>query len=97
MDLVTPSYRAASRLACALPGPLVEAVAPALGSLAALRDTDRRRMVERHQRRVDPSLSGPALAARVRAVYRSYARYYGESFRLPSVGAEELDARLTYE
>jgi lauroyl/myristoyl acyltransferase len=97
VDLVTPSYRAASRLACALPGPLVEAVAPALGSLAALRDTDRRRMVERHQRRVDPSLSGPALAARVRAVYRSYARYYGESFRLPSVSAEELDARLTYE
>src|SRR5690606_34202310 len=97
VDLVTPSYRAASRLACALPGPLVEAVAPALGSLAALRDTDRRRMVERHQRRVDPSLSGRALAARVRAVYRSYARYYGESFRLPSVSAEELDARLTYE
>ncbi|HLT69325.1 MAG TPA: phosphatidylinositol mannoside acyltransferase [Acidimicrobiales bacterium] len=97
MDLVTPAYRAASTLACALPGPLVEGVAPSLGSLVARRDTARRRMVERHQRRVDPTLSGPALAARVRDVYRSYARYYGESFRLPSVGPEELDERLTYE
>jgi KDO2-lipid IV(A) lauroyltransferase len=54
-------------------------------------------MVERHQRRVDPSLTGPQLRERVREVYRSYGRYYGESFRLPSVSPHDLDARMTYE
>ena len=33
----------------------------------------------------------------MRAVYRSYGRYYGESFRLPSVDPIELDDRFTYE
>src|SRR5690606_3072520 len=56
-----------------------------------------RAMVERHQRRVEPGLAGDALRRRVRQVYRSYGRYYGESFRLPSVGPDELDARMTYE
>jgi KDO2-lipid IV(A) lauroyltransferase len=34
---------------------------------------------------------------RVREVYRSYGRYYGDSFRLPGVSPAELDARLTYD
>ena len=54
-------------------------------------------MVERHQRRIDPGLAGPALRQRVREVYRSYGRYYGDSFRLPGVSPAELDARLTYD
>ena len=54
-------------------------------------------MVERHQRRIDPGLAGPALRQRVRDVYRSYGRYYGDSFRLPGVSPAELDARLTYD
>lgn len=94
MDLVTPAYRAAATLAQHLPRPLVEGVAPQLAGLWAWRPSDRRRMVERHQRRVDPGLTGDALRRRVAAVYRSYGRYYGESFRLPSVGADELDRRL---
>ena len=97
MDLVTPAYRGASALARALPGRLVEAAAPELGGLAALVSAERRAMVERHQRRVDPGLSGAELRARVRAVFRSYGRYYGESFRLPTVCPDELDARMSYE
>ena len=54
-------------------------------------------MVERHQRRVDPGLRGAALRRRVQEVYASYGRYYTESFRLPAIGPDELDARMSYE
>lgn len=97
MDLVTPAYRGAAALAQRLPGGLLEAVVPQAAVLAAIPSRGRRTMVERHQRRVDPGLHGDALARRVREVYRSYGRYYAESFRLPAIGTEELDARLTYE
>lgn len=97
MDLVTPAYRGASALARWLPAGLVDAGAPRIAGLMARRDSARRAMVERHQRRVDPSLTGPQLRERVREVFRSYGRYYGESFRLPSVSPRELDARMTYE
>jgi phosphatidylinositol dimannoside acyltransferase len=97
VDLITPAYRSAAALARALPGPAVDLVAPQICAVAALRPGDRRAMVERHQRRVTPGLTGGALRRRVRGVYRSYARYYAESFRLPSVSAEELDDRFTFE
>jgi lauroyl/myristoyl acyltransferase len=97
VDLVTPAYRSASAIAQALPGPVVDLLASGIGAAIALRSSDRRAMVERHQRRVTPGLEGAALRRRVRGVYRSYARYYAESFRLPSVSAEELDDRFTFE
>ncbi len=97
MDLVTPAYRGASTLARLLPAGVVDAGAPQLAALTALRSSERRAMVERHQRRIDPGLAGPAMRQRVREVYRSYGRYYGDSFRLPGVSPAELDARLTYD
>jgi lauroyl/myristoyl acyltransferase len=97
MDFVTPAFRAAAAVAQRVPGTWVDAVAPRVAELTALRASDRRRMVERHQRRVDPTLSEAELRRRVRGVYRSYGRYYGESFRLPSVSAADLDAGLTHE
>jgi lauroyl/myristoyl acyltransferase len=97
MDLVTPAYRGASTLARLLPAGVVDAGAPQLAALTALCSSERRAMVERHQRRIDPGLAGPALRQRVREVYRSYGRYYGDSFRLPGVSPAELDARLTYD
>lgn len=97
MDLVTPAYRGASTLARLLPAGVVDVGAPQVAALTALLSADRRAMVERHQRRIDPGLAGPALRQRVRDVYRSYGRYYGDSFRLPGVSPAELDARLTYD
>ena len=95
MDLLTPAYRGASALAQALPSGVVEGLAPQIAALTTLAPNDRRAMVERHQRRVTPGLAGAALRRRVRAVYRSYGRYYAESFRLPSIGPTELDERLS--
>jgi phosphatidylinositol dimannoside acyltransferase len=97
MDLVTPAYRTAAAVAQALPGPVIDNAAPQLAGLLAWRDSERRRMVERHQLRVDPTLRGDALRCRVQEVFRSYGRYYGESFRLPSVSPAELDARFSYD
>lgn len=97
MDLVTPAYRAAAALARSLPGSVVDTGAPHLAGLMAARASERRAMVERHQRRVEPGLNGEALRRRVREVYRSYGRYYGESFRLPAISPSELDARFSYE
>ena len=86
MDLVTPAYRAASLVAQALPGGVVEAAPAARGGLLAWRPSDRREMVERNLRRVDPGLRGAALRRRVQDVYASYGRYWAESFRLPAIG-----------
>jgi phosphatidylinositol dimannoside acyltransferase len=97
MDVVTPAYRSAYAIAQVLPSSVIDVLAPGVAGLAALRPGDQRAMVERHQRRVDPALGGAELQRRVREVFRSYGRYYGESFRLPTIGAEELDRGLTLE
>jgi KDO2-lipid IV(A) lauroyltransferase len=94
MDLVTPGYRAASVICQKLPRPVIEGAAPWLAGLWSLRPSDRRRMVERHQRRVRPGIDQAGLRRQVRDVYRSYGRYYAESFRLPAVGEAELDRRM---
>jgi KDO2-lipid IV(A) lauroyltransferase len=95
MDVVTPAYRSAYAIAQVLPGSVVDVLAPGVAGLAAFRPGDQRAMVERHQRRVDPGLNGAELQRRVREVFRSYGRYYGESFRLPTIAADELDRGLT--
>jgi KDO2-lipid IV(A) lauroyltransferase len=97
MDVVTPAYRSAAALARLLPRRVIDVMAPSLAGMAALRQGPRRTMVERHQRRVDPGLNGAALRRRVNAVFRSYGRYYGESFRLPVTGVDELDRGLTHD
>jgi lauroyl/myristoyl acyltransferase len=97
MDLVTPAYRGAAVLAQRLPRPVVEGGATQLAGLWSLRPSERRRMVESHQRRVQPQLRGSALRRQVADVYRSYGRYFAESFRLPTISDQELKARLTVE
>ena len=97
MDLITPAYRLAATIAQRLPQRVVEGGGPWVASLFALRPTPKRRMVERHQQRVEPGLEGKALRRRARAVYRSYGRYYAESFRLPATSESELDRRFSSE
>lgn len=97
MDLITPAYQLASTLAQRLPKRVVEGGGPWVAGQFALRPTPKRQMVERHQQRVTPGLHGVALRHRVRDVYRSYGRYYAESFRLPATTEDELDDRFRVE
>jgi phosphatidylinositol dimannoside acyltransferase len=95
--LVTPAYRGTAKLAQTLPRPVVEGLAPRLARAWARKPSEKRRLVERHQRRIEPGLEGVALARRVGQVYASYGRYYAESFRLPAVSVDELDRRITLD
>jgi KDO2-lipid IV(A) lauroyltransferase len=58
----------------------------------------RRKMVERHLRRVHgPDLQGTALRRAARGSFDSYARYWVESFRLPKLSAADVDESFTHE
>ncbi len=51
----------------------------------------------RHLRRVEgPDLVGVALSEQVDAAFASYARYWAESLRLPSLTPVEVDAGMSY-
>jgi KDO2-lipid IV(A) lauroyltransferase len=97
VDLTLPAYQLASALAQRLPRFVVERGGPEVAGLLALRASEKRAMVERHQRRVAPDLTDAQLRRRVRDVYRSYGRYYAESFRLPATSPAELDRRFKVE
>jgi KDO2-lipid IV(A) lauroyltransferase len=59
-----------------------------IGLLAGMRD--KRAVIERHLLRVQPQLRGPELSRAVYAAFDSYARYYVETFRLPSLSRREI-------
>ena len=91
VDAVTiAGYRAGSLIARAL-GPLAGPGAGALSLPASFATPARRRMVERHLRRVDPTLDGLRLRAAVQRSFVSYARYYAESFRLPTMSSASVE------
>lgn len=61
------------------------------GMVLALRRSPRRTIIERNLRRTHgPGLQGRALRRLVRATYASYARYYMESFKLPTLDVDAV-------
>lgn len=92
--LTVAAYRFAAVGARLSPGPLADATASAIGLSLMGVMRSRRSMVERHLRRVDPSLRGVALRRAVQGSFESYARYYVESFRLPTLSREVVAAGL---
>jgi phosphatidylinositol dimannoside acyltransferase len=96
--LAYPAYRTAERLALALPGVAVPWAAAVGASVAVVLMPRRRRMVARHLRRVrGPELRGRPLARSVWQVFRSYAAYWLDTFRVRKLDAHELDARVRPE
>ena len=97
-DTVTVSgYKLGSLAARLLPGPVASAAAQAMGLTFAAGMREKRTMVERHLRRVNPNLRGLALRQAVQQAFDSYARYYVESFRLPSLSSRAVNAGFTLE
>lgn len=78
----------------ATPGPLLDATAPMLGLAFSQAMRSRREMVERHIQRVRGPLEKTELRRAVTAAFESYARYWIESFRLPSLTMTQVDRAI---
>jgi len=95
-DWTVAAYRTGSTLAQKAPGGVVRRGADLAGRWAATRHDERRFLVERHLRRVCPDASDPEIDRLVGESYRSYARYWADSFRLPALSLATLDRGLSY-
>jgi phosphatidylinositol dimannoside acyltransferase len=96
-DVGLTGYRLASFLAQRVPTFVADATASMIGVGMAQAMRDKKAMVERHQRRVDPTLDGVAVHRRVHAAFDSYARYWVETFRLPGLDRTEVAATFTID
>lgn len=87
-------YAAGWRLARVAPGEVATRVFRAGADLAARRDGPRARQLRRNLARVVPDATSAELDALVRNGLRSYARYWQETFTLPSADHDALLDRL---
>jgi len=85
-DAVTLSgYRLGSLVARMMPSPVAAMAASSLGFTASFANLARRQMFQRHMRRVNPRISTAELRLVTQQAFDSYAHYYMESFRLPTL------------
>ncbi len=92
---VVRAYRLAAQLARVVPLRAVPALSWCIGAALARRANPRRLMIERNLVRVRGSSLTPRQRRRfVRASYASYARYYLESFKLPTLGFDAVTHRF---
>ncbi|MGE0881410.1 MAG: phosphatidylinositol mannoside acyltransferase [Acidimicrobiia bacterium] len=94
---IVAAYKGGARAAQLLPRRALPVVEWLGGLLFMVFMRGRRSTVARHLQRVRPELRGAELKRMVRASFRSYAKYYIESFRLPALPIEEVRAGLTHE
>jgi len=95
--LVVGSYKLGSLLSKGIPGFLSGTVGSVIGVPAAIGMRDKRKMVERHMRRVRPQASLVEIRRLTQQVFDSYARYYLESFRLPTLTSQQVASSITVE
>ncbi len=88
-------YKLASFWAQRLPAIVAGPTASMIGFGMAQAMRDKKAMVERHQQRVNPALSGVALRRTIQQAFDSYAHYWVETFRLPGVTKAEVKASFT--
>ncbi len=91
------SYRLGSIAARLMPSPIAAATASSIGFTASLSSPARRQMIQRHLGRVNPNLAGAALRLATQAAFDSYAQYYMESFRLPTLSKRAVDRGFTVD
>jgi phosphatidylinositol dimannoside acyltransferase len=95
--LTVGGFRTGTALARYVPGVVAEGLAAPIGFGASFASVERRAMVERHMRRVNPTWSNVRIRQAVQGAFDSYTRYWIESLRLPSLPARTVAAghRLT--
>ncbi len=74
-----------------MPARLAAGLTTPFGIGANFAGRDRRAMISRHLRRVDPTLTGLRLRRAVQEAFDSYAHYWLESFRLPNLSARTVE------
>jgi phosphatidylinositol dimannoside acyltransferase len=95
-DVVTTNgYKLAALAARLTPGPIAAGLATPFGLGANFASPERRQMIERHLRRVDPTLRGARLRRASQQAFDFYARYWIESFRLPSLSVRAVKRAFT--
>ena len=91
------AYRGGAAAIRRLPVPVTRALSRAAATGAKVASPQRRRIVERNLRRVyGPDFGGAELERSVQQTFESYARYWAESFRLPSLDRGQLEAGFTF-
>jgi len=92
------AYRVGSAVARGLPARVAAPLAGSVGGLLQVAMGGRQRMVRRHlQRAHGGRLSPEELDREVARAFRSYARYWVESFRLPDLSSAEIQAGFVCE
>lgn len=95
---VSAGYRAGYAYSRLVPRALADATGAAASAAAMVASPERRFLVERNLRRVrGPGFEGAALRRAAQQTFRSYARYWIESFRLPGLSPAAVDASFSYE
>ena len=87
-------FRAGVTAAKLTPGLVANGLASPIGLTASFANRERRAMIERHLRRINPSWGPRRLRGAVQAAFDSYARYWIESMRLPGLPAHVVEAGL---
>jgi KDO2-lipid IV(A) lauroyltransferase len=90
--LTVGGYRTGAALARYVPGIVAEGLAAPIGLGASFASVERREMVERHMRRVNPTWSNVRIRQAVQGAFDSYTRYWIESLRLPSLSTRTVAA-----
>ena len=91
------SYRLGALAAKLMPAPVAAATAASLGLGASFFNPAKRAMIERHLQRVNPKLRGASLRVAAQQSFDSYAHYYMESFRLPSLSKRTVARNFTVD
>jgi lauroyl/myristoyl acyltransferase len=95
--MTTGTYRLGALAARVTPAAIATGLAAPFGAGASFSSPERRAMIQRHLRRVDPTLRGLRLRNAVREAFDSYARYWIESFRLPNINRRTVDRHFRHD
>lgn len=95
---ISAAYKAGSAYVRTMPRPVSSLTASLASRIAIEVSAERRLLVERNLRRAyGAGYGGPALRRSVLETFRSYGRYWIDSFRLPDLSVAEIDAGFAYE
>lgn len=91
-------FKSIAAVARILPAPAMQRVSRVATAAIPTFSQDRKIIVERNLERSSGTQSTAAQTAdKVKAVFRSYARYYTDTARLPGLSAAEVDRGFSYE